>query len=149
MQEPKNRICTRVWKAIEPKGFIFTTQIVCKPYQSHCQLFKRPHFYTGLEGHEAKRPHFYTGLEGANRLQTLSVIVSCSTLRHFLKKRPHFYTGLEGHEANRPYFYTGLEGHDAKRHHFYNGFRIENLIYKPYSCEERGGSGAQTQAKHQ
>ena len=111
MKEPKGNIFTRVWKAMGPKGFIFTTQIVCKPYQSHSQLFKRPHFHTGLEGHEAKRPHFYTGLEGHEA------------------KRPHFYTGLDGHAPRRPHianptlcyaiikrphFYTGLEGHVCK-----------------------------------
>ena len=69
---------------MEPKGRIFTPQVVCKPYQSHSQLFKRLHFYTGLEGHDAKRHHFYTGLEGHE------------------PKRPHFYMGLEGHEAKRP-----------------------------------------------
>ncbi len=112
--KPTGRIFTRVWKTMEPKGRIFTrvweAQIVCKPYQSTNQFFKKPHFYTGLEGrearrphfymglegHEAKRTHFYTGLEGANRLQTLSVTVS-STLRHFLTTTPPFYTGLEGH----------------------------------------------------
>ena len=59
--KPKGYIFTWVWKAMETKSIIFTTQIVCKPYQSHSQLFKRPHFYTGLEGHEAKKkPPCYT-----------------------------------------------------------------------------------------
>ena len=146
MKEQQGRIFTRVWKAMKPKGRVFTTRIVCKPYKSHSQFFKRPHFHTGLEGHEAKRPHFYTGLEGheakrhhfytglegANRLQTLSVTVSCSTLRHFLTKRPHFYTGLEGHEANRPHFYTGLEGHGPKRPHFYTGLEGHVQIMNVY-----------------
>ena len=83
MKKPTGGIFSRVWKAVDPKGNIFTTQIVCKPYQSHNQLFKRPHFYTGLEGHEAKRPHLYMGLEGHEA------------------KRQHFYTGLEG-PGNQP-----------------------------------------------
>ena len=44
-------------------------------------LKKGLHFYTGLEGHEAKSTHFYMGLEGHET------------------KSPHFYTGLEGHAS--------------------------------------------------